>query len=285
MSLFSRPGADVFVPDGLPLEKAAARITHLGIGAHQDDLEFMAMHGILACYETPGLSFGGVVCTNGSGSARQGRYAACSDEEMQGIRREEQRAAARLGRYGLMVQLDHPTAELKSAEVNPLTADLQALFTLTSPRVVYTHNPIDKHESHLHVFAAVVEALRSLPPERRPGQFFGCEVWRGLDWMNDSEKVAHDVSARPELSTALNALFDSQIAGGKRYDLATEGRRRANATYFTAHRVDYATHLSYAMDLTPLLRDDTLDVMEFSLGFIDRFRSSVELNLQRALRR
>lgn len=285
MSLFSRSGADVFVPDGAPLEKAAARVTHLGIGAHQDDLEFMALHGILECYDTPGLSFGGITCTNGSGSARQGPYAGCSDEEMQGIRREEQRAAARLGRYGLMVQLDLPTTDLKSAPVNPLTADLQALLSLMTPRVVYTHNPIDKHETHLHVFAAVVNALRALPRERRPDQLFGCEVWRGLDWMNDSEKIAHDVSARPELASALNALFDSQIAGGKRYDLATEGRRRANATYFTAHQVDRSTHLSYAMDLTLLIHDDSLDVMEFSLGFIDRFRSDVELNLKRALRR
>ena len=43
--------ADIFIPDGKPAEEALARITHLGIGAHQDDLEFMAFHGILQCHQ------------------------------------------------------------------------------------------------------------------------------------------------------------------------------------------------------------------------------------------
>lgn len=285
MISLSRPGADLFVPDAQPAEQAAARITHLGIGAHQDDLEFMAYHGIHACYDVPGLSFGGITCTDGRGSARQGPYANHSDDEMRAIRREEQRAAARLGKYGLMVQLDCPTVELKNAAVNPLVDDLRTLLEFIHPRFVYTHNPADKHPTHLHVFAAVIEALRSLPADRRPEQVFGCEGWRGLDWMNDAEKVAQDVSGNSELAAALNLLFDSQIAGGKSYDLATEGRRRANATFFAAHAVDAATHLSFAMDLTPLVRDDTLDPVDYTLGFIDRFRADVENGLRKALRR
>ena len=41
-----------------------------------------------------------------------------------------------------------------------------------------------------------------------------------------------------------------QIAGGKRYDLASMGRRRANATYWGSHGVDETTGLSYGMDMT-----------------------------------
>jgi LmbE family N-acetylglucosaminyl deacetylase len=53
--------------------EALARITHLGIGAHQDDLEFMAFHGILACFRMrDDRWFGGVTCTNGAGSSRTG---------------------------------------------------------------------------------------------------------------------------------------------------------------------------------------------------------------------
>jgi len=37
------------------------------------------------------------------------------------------------------------------------------------------------------------------------------------------------------LQFALLGVFESQIAGGKRYDLALMGRRRANATYFESH--------------------------------------------------
>ena len=67
-----QPGAEVFVPDGLPLDRALARTTHLGIGAHPDDLEILAIHGILECFGRPGRGFTGVVVTNGSGSARAG---------------------------------------------------------------------------------------------------------------------------------------------------------------------------------------------------------------------
>ena len=40
------------------------------------------------------------------------------------------------------------------------------------------------------------------------------------------------VDRHENLHAALMGVFDSQIAGGKRYDLATAGRRRAHATYF-----------------------------------------------------
>ena len=42
---FSRPDADVFVPDGSAPAAALARVTHLAVGAHQDDLELMAQAG------------------------------------------------------------------------------------------------------------------------------------------------------------------------------------------------------------------------------------------------
>ena len=71
--------------------EALARVTHLGIGAHQDDLEFMAFHGIKTCYHSDAEWFGGVTCTNGSGSSRTGAYGRFSDEEMMAVRREEQR--------------------------------------------------------------------------------------------------------------------------------------------------------------------------------------------------
>ena len=66
----------IFIPDGKPEGEALSRITHLGIGAHQDDLEFMAFHGILACFARDDQWFGGVTCTNGAGSSRSGPYAA-----------------------------------------------------------------------------------------------------------------------------------------------------------------------------------------------------------------
>ena len=275
--------ADIFIPDGTPVDAALARITHLGVGAHQDDLEFMAFHGILAGYHSETEWFGGVTCTNGSGSARTGAYAQFSNEEMMQMRREEQRQSAIVGRYAAMIQLDYPSNVVKDAKDSRLKEDLVAIFGASRPRIVYTHNPADKHDTHIAVVVPVIQAIRELPREQRPESVHGCEVWRNLDWLGDAEKVVHDVSGHENLAAALNGLFDSQIAGGKRYDLAVLGRRRANATFFESHGVDKSDALAFAMDLTPLAHDDSLDIVEYVTGFIDRFRADVVAKLGKRL--
>ena len=40
-------GAEIYVPDGFPVDVALSRTTHLAVSAHQDDIEIMAYHGIL----------------------------------------------------------------------------------------------------------------------------------------------------------------------------------------------------------------------------------------------
>ena len=149
--------------------------------------------------------------------------------------------------------------------------------------MVYTHNLADKHETHLAVALHVIAALRALPPARRPLRLLGFEGWRALDWMRDSEQVRLDVSGRPELAAALAGVFDSQIAGGKRYDLAVLGRRRANATFFASHTLDRSDALAFALDLTPLALDDSLDIVDYVTGFIDRFKAEVAAGLRQRL--
>lgn len=278
---FSNPNADTFVPDGRSLKEALARTTHLGIGAHQDDLEFMAFHGIAECFHSPDKWFGGIVCADGRGSSRTGPYANHSDEAMVAIRREEQRAAASVGRYSAMLQLDYTSAEIKNPQEARLTADLLAILKVTKAEVVYTHQPADKHDTHLGVLRAVLQALRQLPAAERPKKVIGCEVWRGLDWMLDEHKMLLNVGGHENIAAALNAIFDSQIAGGKRYDLAVIGRRKANATFLDAHSGDEATEISLAMDLTPLIQDDAPDVTAYTLQFIDSFRADVAAKLSR----
>lgn len=277
------PSAEIFVPDGKPVAAALSRITHLGIGAHQDDLEFMAFHGILQCFSSETEWFGGVTCTNGSSSARSGPYASFTDEQMMAVRKDEQRQAAIVGRFGAMVQLDYPSRAAKDAADSRLREDLRAILAAAHPRVVYTHNPADKHDTHIAVVVPVIQAIRDLPREQRPQAVHGCEGWRNLDWLGDAEKVAHDVSGHDNLAAALNGIFDSQIAGGKRYDLAVMGRRRSNATFFQSHGVDSSDALSFAMDLTPLVRDDSLDIVEYVTGTIDRFRADVVAKLRARL--
>jgi LmbE family N-acetylglucosaminyl deacetylase len=277
------PTASVFVPDGKSVETALDRITHLGIGAHQDDLEFMAFHGILQCYASNEKWFGGVTCTNGSGSARTGDYEKFTDAQMMAVRRAEQNSAATTGRYGIMLQLDYSSSAVKSPTDMTLKNDLKHLLAATSPEVVYTHNPADKHDTHVGVAVAALQAMRELPQHQRPKEVIGCEVWRNLDWMPDSEKVVMDVTGREHLAAALNGTFDSQIAGGKRYDLATLGRRSSNATFFESHATDKGTQLIFGMDLTPLIIDESRDLVEFVCSFIDRFRDDVRARLSKRL--
>ena len=277
--------AEIFVPDGKPAAEALKRITHLGIGAHQDDLEFMAFHGILQCFASEAKWFGGVTCTNGSGSARTGPYADCTDAQMMAIRRKEQNTAAMIGQYGIMIQLDYPSSAVKSPTETALKEDLKQILAATRPEIVYTHNPADKHDTHIGVVLAALQAMRELPSAERPQKVWGCEVWRNLDWLPDAEKVLMDVSGHDNLAAAMNGVFDSQIAGGKRYDLATAGRRAANATFFESHATDTATQLIFGMDLTPLVKDETKDIVEFVCGFVDQLKRDVATKLNKRLGR
>ncbi len=277
------PTADIFIPDGSSLADALARTTHLGVGAHQDDLEIMAYHGIAECYGRRDRWFSGVTCTNGAGSSRTGIYAELTDDEMTGVRRAEQRKAAYVGEYAVMAQLDYPSSVVKDPRSKALEDDLRAILNAVRPDVVYTHNPADKHPSHIAVLVPLVAAIRSLPANDRPRAVYGCEVWRNLDWLPDEDKVGLDVSARGNVAASLVSLFDSQISGGKRYDLATLGRWRANATYFDSHGVDSSDGVTYAIDLTPVCDPDGPDLVDYTLAFVDRFRDDVRANLRRQL--
>jgi LmbE family N-acetylglucosaminyl deacetylase len=273
--------AEVFVPDEVPVEAALARTTHIGIGAHQDDLEIMAFHGILSCFQRADQWFTGVVVTDGSGSPRDGVYRDYSDEDMRSVRRKEQKKAATIGEYGAQILLDHPSRSVKDPNNKTIVEDLMRVLSTARPRYIYTHNLADKHDTHVGVALKVIEALRNMPGEERPEKVYGCEVWRDLDWLRDSEKVAFDVSPHENLQAALLGVFDSQIAGGKRYDLATMGRRRANATYHATHGVDVMTGTIFAMDLTPLVENPHLRATDFVESFIAGFSSELADRLSR----
>jgi LmbE family N-acetylglucosaminyl deacetylase len=275
--------AEIFVPGGKSIAGALKRITHLGIGAHQDDLEFMAFHGILECFDSEKKWFGGVTCTNGSGSARTGAYKNFTDAQMMAVRRREQNAAATIGRYGIMLQLNYPSSAVKNPADAKLKNDLKKILTATRPEIVYTHNLADKHETHIGVVIAALQALRELPRAQRPKKVVGCEVWRNLDWLPDADKVLMNVSGNENLAAALNGVFDSQISGGKRYDLATTGRRAANATFFESHATDKATQLIFGMNLTPLVTNETADIAGYACRFIEKFQADVREKLTKQL--
>ena len=276
--------ADTFISDGTSAQEALVRTTHLAIGAHSDDLEIMAYHGIVDCYgyRKTDKWFSGITVTDGRGSSRSGPYSDCTDEEMADIRKNEQRQAAMVGKYGAMIQLAYESDQIMQDDgQNHLRDDLSSVFDFCQPEIVYTHNPADKHDTHIAVLSAAIHVMRELPSEKRPKRILGCEVWRDLDWMPDEDKVALDVSKRENLANALVGIFDSQITGGKRYDRAAVGRRYANATFFHAGGQDRIEQLTFAMDLTPLVEDSEMDVKGYVLSYIEKFRCEVESNLDR----
>jgi len=287
---FSRPDADIYLPanaahaaDAQTPESALARVTHLCVAAHQDDIEIMAYAGIVDCLEQPERrAFGGVVVTNGAGSSRTGPYAHFTDEQMQEVRQLEQRKAADLGGYAIQCQLRHTSGDVKQcAPAHPgVAADLAQIFSACQPEVVYLHNPADKHDTHIAVMRRCIDAIRALPAERRPARVLGCEVWRDLDWLPESRKVALDSGRRPQLALELLAVFDSQISGGKRYDLATIGRRAAHATYYNSHASDAFSGITWALDLTPLIADNAPDIETFTAAILAEFQADVSRRLR-----
>ena len=267
----------MYIPDEKKEEDGVRRTTHLAISAHQDDIEFMAYAPIAECFGSKEKWFGAIVVTDGAGSPRSGLYADYTDEEMKKVRVVEQEKAAFVGEYSFLALLGHPSKEVK-AGAGAVVEELAELIRKARPNYLYTHNLADKHETHVATALRVIAALRLLRPEERPEKVYGCEVWRDLDWLPDEEKVYLDCGAHPNLMRALSAVFDSQIAGGKRYDLAAEGRRLANATFSASHACDTYTALNYAMDLTPLM-DETVDIADYITAAIERFKTQVKENI------
>jgi LmbE family N-acetylglucosaminyl deacetylase len=273
------PNGEIYIPFEEESVQAYRKTTHLAIAAHQDDIEIMAQHGILHCFGSEDMHFSAVVCSDGAGSPRSGIYSHYTNEEMMVVRRKEQKKAACVGNYAGLFLLNYPSSVIKDASEVKLVHDLKTILSELQPEVIYTHNPADKHDTHVAVCLRVITALRELADSYRPKKVYGCEVWRSLDWINDNEKIVLDVSAHPALRGSLLGVFDSQISGGKRYDLATQGRFVSNATFFESHATDEMDAASYAIDLMPLV--DGKDTAAYLKEYIQRFASDVEDKIKR----
>ena len=264
-------GAEVYVPDGVDPRVALGRTTHLVIGAHPDDVELMAWSPVLACVASEERWLTAVIASDGAGCPRAGAYATCSDDEMRRLRREEQRVAARLGGYSAVVLLGLPSASLRAPGSPEARSLLAAVVDACAPREIYTHSPLDRHATHVAVSLAVIQAVRERCSPLDLRAFLGCEVWGSLDWLAEPLRVSRDVSPGLELMPSMVACHASQIAGGKRYDLAAVGRRQANATYTDSHRCDQARATEHLIDLMPLLADPQRSVRAWVRACVERF--------------
>jgi len=271
---------DLFAPGGGNLESTLASTTHLGIGAHPDDLEIMAYPGICACRGQKNLRFSGVVATDGAGSPRSSSSEKLSTAELIKARREEQRDAAVLGGYATILQLGHPSSEIRGAGRNSLITDLLEILKIAKPKVLYLHNPADRHETHIAVLLASLAALRQLPSVDRPTEIYGCEVWGDLDWVPTKQVVRLPCPAPADFGPSLLRVFRSQV-DGKRYDLAAAGRRRAQATFADAYTPDQADEVVLALDLKPLVKNSKLTLAEFVSSLTGEFQKQTLERIRR----
>jgi len=240
-------------------------VTHLGIGAHPDDLEFMALSGILECYGDPSKGFAGVTCTDGRGSVRPEKYATLSEEEFIILRAREQERAAQIGDYSYIAQLGYSSEQFADLSNSTPTELIREIILRDQPQVIYTHNPYDRHQTHTAVFKKVVNALHDIPVNKKPIHIYGCEVWGSLDWLSNGHKIRLDCSENDktkEVSAQLWECFDSQLQN-KRYDLAVAGRLQANATFDNSHQADNSSAILYALDLQPFADNPDLDPAEY----------------------
>lgn len=265
---------EYIVPDNTSLDKALKRTTHLAIATHPDDLEIMAAHGIIECYKSKTNWFTGIVLTDGSGSAREGGYKKLTDKEMIQIRSKEQKRAAKLGKYNLLIELKEKSSDLKSISGRKhIVKKLSQILQNCKPKHIYLHNPFDKHLSHIACLRVSLAAIQK--SNTRAKSILGCEVWRDLDWISDKSKVVLNLTKHQELALKLIRCFDSQISGGKRYDLATIGRRRAHATFLESHITDKIEMASYAVDLKNLA-EGTITLNAFIKKHLKDFSQEVQ---------
>lgn len=275
MPLELGPRAVVIVPDERTIEQALADATDLAVVAHPDDLELLLPTVLASCSSQPDRSFVGVVCTDGAGSIGV-EGAPTGSTLLVALRADEQRAACEVGGHAV-VMLGCDSTALRDpgrrGEVARVVADI---LRTCEPAVVYTHALLDRHVTHVAVALAVVDAARragragtdttsggrdSASRGRQP-PLLGVEGWCSLDWLADDDRVELPGIDDARLGRRLAACFGSQLAH-KRYDVAMEGRRRANATLHRHDAPDAADELTLALDMTQLVVDPGLEPSAF----------------------
>jgi LmbE family N-acetylglucosaminyl deacetylase len=261
--------------DGVSRKEGFTRVTQLGVFAHQDDVEFIAYPSILDCFGKEDEWFGAIVVTDGAGSPRNGLYADVSDEDMIAIRYKEQKKAAYVGEYGALVLLGNTSEETNNQQNTSIATSIKTIVQDTSVHTVYTHNPFDRHRTHVSVFFKTLAAIRALPKQKRPKKFLCGEMWCSLDWLREEDKLVIDVSERSNLSAALMGVFDSQISGGKRYDLAVDARRISNSTLHQSHAADQCSRQMYFLDLSVLIENTTIDPISYLQRYTEHFLDDI----------
>ena len=271
---FNNASAEVFVPGKTVEIEAINRTTHLAIGAHPDDYEIIAYHGIEYCIDHPENYFSSVTITSGSGGPRFGLYTEIDNLQYVELRKLEQKKAAIIGNYSACFFLDYESSGIKTDRGKDVINDLKRILLESRPRVIYTHSLFDFHETHVCVTLKVISALRDIRDKYIPEKFYGCEAWGSLDWLTQIDKIKLITRTHPDIESAILSIYDSQNMGIKRFDKATIARRMVNTIYNEINtRCDDSDSSTFAVDLLPLILSSNPE--EFVSQKIIRFKEEV----------
>ncbi|MGI6680496.1 MAG: PIG-L deacetylase family protein [Bdellovibrionota bacterium] len=273
---FHNSNVDVFFPKNN--EQDIIDVDFLAIGAHQDDIEIMSFPPILEAYHSD-KKFGAITCTDGAGSPSSGPYASYTREEMIECRKQEERNAAKLGDYAFLIQLGYTSREAMAKETNDfLSKDIEQVILKYRPKKIYTHNPFDKHKTHLAVYCATMKALHNISDQYKPAKVLGGECWRDLDWIPDGIKENASIGNDITLLEILLGTYQSQIASGKRYDKAAIARLQANSTYADPYSLDKSNYVSCFLDLTSVALKE-ISTKDYVDKILNNFSSEVRDNI------
>jgi LmbE family N-acetylglucosaminyl deacetylase len=265
------PHHRIFVADDLTNADALQQTTHLGIGAHPDDLESIALPGILESYQNQERIFSGVTITDGAGAPRAEVHRSLTTQEFVQLRAEEQIQAAKIGRYSSVIMLGLSSAEVKTGNSGSLIKDLQKIIMSARPEIIYTHNPFDNHPTHIAVCFQVLEAIHRIPRIYRPKLLAGMELWGTLEWLPRKYRLDFDTSRDLELQESLLKAFRSQNLV-KSYPEALLGRRKANAVLDQTHQEDSHQGKAFGLDLTPLIKDSQISIDRYLEEILSTFQ-------------
>ncbi|MDR3216542.1 MAG: PIG-L family deacetylase [Clostridiaceae bacterium] len=265
---------DVYMPKNA--NKGAVK--YLVVVAHPDDGEILAAGPVTESANGKTV-LALAVLTDGAGSARSGAFAAYTDDEMKAVRVKEQRAAAEEGRFESLYMLRVPSGELKAGSAEAVRA-IADIIAEKQPEILITHNPFDRHPTHLAAGRTVMEALRSLPAGKRPKTVWGGEVWRSLDWLPVKYRLALPADTTDGAADRVLLCHKSQIDGGKRYDAAAKGRRLQNATFCESHSTDFAHEVAYFTDLSRVASGE-ITLAEFVEEVLKAFNDEILSGIKR----
>jgi glucosamine-6-phosphate deaminase len=261
----------------------------ISVGAHPDDAEIMAGPMMLQATE-PWLT---LILTNGAATNNtlNGEYGKYTPEKLTQMRQMEQRQAARFADVPL-IMCKFPTAAITGdmGENTLLKArmTMRGLFkAMKSLRIVYGHNPLDEHDTHINTFSEQVLALRSLSDERlKDIKVWGMEVW-GILHVSKQRLLKIPIENKELLSQwrELIGFYQSQIAGqGRDYSEATIDRACGNAGYQThPHGANPSPGLLLAADLTDLVQKKSLSINDMTRELMFELKEQVICRTERVI--